>query len=447
MELLAQIPLIGGFLKFLVPFLGVLTVVVFVHEFGHYIVGRWCGIRAEVFSVGFGKPLLKWTDRWGTCWQIAVLPLGGFVKFVGDMDPASAGRIDADQLSPGENKVAFHNAGLLRRVLTVAAGPVANFLLSVAIFAGILLWAGQSSDEPIVGSIGAEASADVGFEAGDRVLSIADQTVVNFGDIIVYLAKTDGAPQNASIVRNGETRDIVVRYHSSPVISAIDAGMPAAVAGMLAGDIFLSIDGEAIHSYRDLQLITAAKTHGAEITVDVDRGGEQLTFSFVPALVERSHPETNEKVLLPTMGIKGSVLAGIEPERVAVPIHRALSGGFSETWKIISGTMGYLHDMAFKGADTSQLGGPIRIAEISGNAAEQGSSSLIYLIAVLSTSIGLINLFPIPILDGGHLMFYAIEFIRGRPVGETAMKVGTMIGLSLVLLLMVFATYNDLVRL
>ena len=155
-----------------------ISVLVAVHEFGHYIVGRWCGIKADVFSIGFGKPLLKWTDRRGTRWQVAVLPLGGFVKFVGDMDPASAGRTDDEGLSVEERKVAFHNAGLLSRSLAVAAGPFANFVLSVLIFAGLLLSMGQAKNHPIIGSIGIEAVEDVGLLPGDRVLSIAEQEVV-----------------------------------------------------------------------------------------------------------------------------------------------------------------------------------------------------------------------------------------------------------------------------
>ena len=447
MELLAQIPLIGGTLAVVVTFLAVLSIVVFVHEFGHYIVGRWCGIQAQVFSVGFGKPLLKWTDRRGTQWQIAMLPLGGFVKFVGDMDPASAGRVDEATLSADELKGAFHNAGLIARSLTVVAGPVANFLLSVVIFAGILIWAGQSSNDPVVASIGADAAEGVGFEPGDRVLSIAGEKIEHFADIINFLARTNGDPQSAMVERDGDVREISVRYISVPRISQISPGMPADQAGLLVGDVFLTIDGESVSSYRELQLISAAKPHGAEMAVEIDRDGSRLTFRFLPELVERADPLTGEIMLLPTMGVSGPVLAGIEPGSESVPIHRAVMGGATETWKIISGTMNYIGDMMFKGADTSQLGGPIRIAEISGSAAEQGFSSLVWLIAVLSTSIGLINLFPIPILDGGHLMFYAVEFIRGRPVGETSMRVGTMIGLSLVLLLMVFATYNDLVRL
>ena len=447
MELLAQIPLIGGALKIAVPFLIVLSVIVFIHEFGHYIVGRWCGIRAEVFSIGFGKRLFGWTDRRGTHWQVAALPLGGYVKFVGDMDPASAGRIDDEELSAEVRSSAFHNAGLLARTLTVAAGPFANFLLSVLLFAGTILWMGQASNEPVIGSIGVEAVEDVGLEAGDRVLSIAGEEVTSFGDIIVILQRTNGVAQTATVERGGEVREIMVRYHMSPRITTVTPGMPAARAGMQGGDVILTIDGEPVDSFGELQLITAAKAHGTEMVVETDRGGKRLVFSFVPDLQERPHPVTGENTLLPTMGISGSTLAGIQPDREPAEIGSALSGGVTATWRIVSGTMIYLGDMLFRGADTSQLGGPIFIAKASADVAEQGFSSLIQWIALLSTSIGLINLFPIPILDGGHLMFYAAELVRGRPVGEAWMKVGTMIGLSLVLLLMVFATYNDLLRL
>jgi regulator of sigma E protease len=303
------------------------------------------------------------------------------------------------------------------------------------------------SDEPVIGSFGTEAVEDVGFEVGDRVLSISGQEIADFSDIIDIMARTNGEPQSAVVERGGDVRQITVRYHRVPRVLEVTPGMPAARAGLMPGDVFLSIDGKPVQSYRELQLITAEKAHGAEIEVVVERGGERLVFRFVPDLVERTHPVTDERVVLPTMGIRGSAMGGFEPEREMVPIYRAVPIGVAETWRIISGTMIYIGDMVFKGADTSQLGGPIRIAEISGDAAKQGFSSIIWLIAVLSTSIGLINLFPIPILDGGHLMFYAVELVRGRPVGEAWMRVGTMIGLSLVLLLMVFATYNDLVRL
>ena len=447
MELIAEIPVVGTVLTVVVPFLIVLGIVVFVHEFGHYIIGRWCGIRAEVFSIGFGKRLWAWTDRHGTRWQVAALPLGGYVRFVGDMDPASAGREADDSLTPEERRAAFHNASLWRRTLTVAAGPVANFLLSIVIFAGIFLYTGQGSSEPVIGNVNEEAAEEVAFEPGDRVLSIEGEEIETFGQIVNTLARTNGEPQEVTVEREGEVREITVSYRRAPRIIEVVPGMPAARAGLLPGDVVLSMDGEPINSYRELQLVTADKPAGEPITLTVRRDDRELTLEIQPDMVEREHPVTGEIQPVPTLGVRGAALAGIEPEREPVPVVRALEGGVRETWRIISGTLIYIGDMIFQGADTSQLGGPIRIAEVSGDAAQQGLSSFVWLIAVLSTSIGLINLFPIPILDGGHLMFYAIEFLRGRPVGEAWMRIGTMIGLSLVILLMVFATYNDLVRL
>jgi len=447
MTLLADIPVIGGTLTVVVPFLIVLGIVVFVHEYGHYIIGRLCGIKAEVFSIGFGKPLWRWTDRRGTRWQVAVLPLGGYVRFLGDMDPASAGKADDSKLAPEERRAAFHNAGLLARTLTVTAGPAANFLLSILIFAGMLLWSGKGSDEPVIGSVNPQAAAEVGFEAGDRVISIDGQPAEEFVDIVNILSKTSGEPTPVTVERDGETMQITVRYRRAPRVLEVVPGMPAARVGIMPGDVITSVDGHPISSYRELQVVTADKPADAPLSITVQRKDEEKTFTLRPEMVEREHPVSGETTKVPTIGIRGAALAGIQPLRESMPIHQALIGGVGETWQIISGTLIYIGDMLFKGADTSQLGGPIRIAEVSGDAAQQGFSSFIWLISVLSTSIGLINLFPIPILDGGHLMFYLIEFLRGRPVGEAWMRVGTMIGLSLVILLMVFATYNDLLRL
>lgn len=447
MQLLADIPVLGTILTVVVPFLIVLGIVVFVHEFGHYIVGRWCGIRAEVFSVGFGKTLWSRVDRRGTRWQVAALPLGGYVRFVGDMDPASAGKADDADLTPGERREAFHNASLWRRTLTVAAGPAANFLLSVAIFAGLVLSSGQAVEEPVIGEVHREVAEQVGFEAGDRVLSIAGEEVGSFSDVIEKLGQVEGEPTAATVERGGDVREVTVTFRRAPRIVEVVPGMPAARVGLMPGDVILEMDGEPIQSWRELALAVAEKPTGEPIAMKVRRDGGTLDLQIEPEVVEREHPVSGEKQPIPTLGVRGDVLAGIQPQREAMPIHRALVRGTEETWRIISTTLIYVGDMIFQGADTSQLGGPIRIAEVSGDAAQQGFMSFIWLVSVLSTSIGLINLFPIPVLDGGHLMFYLVEFLRGRPVGEGAMRIGTMIGLSLVILLMVFATYNDLLRL
>ncbi len=447
MTLLADIPIIGGIITTVIPFLIVLGIVVFVHEYGHYIIGRLCGIKAAVFSIGFGKPLWGWTDRRGTHWQVAVLPLGGYVRFVGDMDPASAGKGDDSELGPEDRRSAFHNAGLLARTLTVTAGPAANFLLSILIFAGMLLYGGKGAEEPVIGKVNQEAAAAVAFQPGDRVISVDGEEIASFSELVNVLGTTNGEPTPVTVERDGEVTDLTVRYRRAPRVVEVVPGMPAARAGIMPGDVITSIGGEPIKSYRELQVVAARTPEGAPLEMTVLRDDAERTFEVHPEMIQREHPVTGEITRVPTLGIRGAAMAGIEPVREPMPLHQALLGGVSQTWGIISGTMIYVGDMLFQGADTSQLGGPIRIAEVSGDAAQQGFASFIWLVSVLSTSIGLINLFPIPVLDGGHLMFYLIEFLRGRPVGEAWMRVGTMIGLSLVILLMVFATYNDLLRL
>ena len=446
MDLLAQIPLIGDTLAIVVPFLIVLSVVVFVHEYGHYIVGRWCGIGAEVFSIGFGRRLFGWTDGRGTRWQVAALPLGGYVKFTGDMDPASAGRADETGMTEAERAASFHNAALWKRTLTVAAGPFANFLLSILLFAGLALAIGKPTDVPVIDEVTAEAPQDIGFRAGDRVISVAGERVESFGGILDALRRADMDRVPAVVERNGQRIEVDVAHVNPARIGAVSPGMGAARAGLIPGDVITAIDGEPVRSFYDVQLIATRLEHGEPVEVEIERNGEPMSFTFTPEVMERPHPVTGEEVPQPTLGVRASGGLGIAPPMEAVDPVEAVTGGVVQTWGIISGTVTFVGDMIFANADTSQLGGPIRIAEISGDKAEEGADSLIWLIAMLSTSIGLLNLFPIPVLDGGHLMFYAVEAVRGRPLGEQWLQFGNAIGLALVLSLMVFATYNDLAR-
>ncbi|MEM6421610.1 MAG: RIP metalloprotease RseP [Pseudomonadota bacterium] len=447
MEFISELPVIGVIVMTIIPFLIVLGVVVFVHEYGHYIVGRWCGIKAETFSIGFGPKLYGWRDKRGTEWQVAALPLGGFVKFVGDMDPASAGRIEDANLSQSERRQAFHNASLLSRTFTVAAGPVFNFALSFVLFFGLAFAIGQGSNRPVIGAIGEGAPETVAFEPGDRVLSMAGEPVETFVDIVAALQEANGETLEAVVERGEQTLTLSVAYAMSPVIDNVTPGMPASQTGMLPGDMIKALNGQPVTSFREIQLLIAELPLDTAVTVTIEREGEERDFSFVPDTVTRRHPVTQEQVPLPTLGIGASGTSGIQPSTDPIGPLDAATAAAASTWGIVSNTVTYLGDLVFAGADPSQLGGPIRIAQVSGERAQAGALELLHLIAFLSTSIGLLNLFPIPVLDGGHLMFYAVEWLRGRPVGETAMKYGTMLGLSLVLLLMVFATYNDILRL
>lgn len=442
MSYIADIPYVG----WVIPFLLVLGVVVFVHEYGHYIVGKWCGIKADVFSIGFGKELFHWVDKNGMRWRIALLPLGGYVKFRGDMNAASAG---ADQaaiasMSDEEKVGAFHLAPVWARALTVLAGPVANFILSIIVFTAIAMFQGKEVNEPLVGSISPTADAAIGLQAGDRVIAINGNFVKDFNELVSELDATDGRVVTALVNRGSGEEEITIRYSRPATIDAVLPGGAAADAGLNRGDVITAVDGEATPTFEALRGKIIA-SEGAPLVLDVTRGDEQLQMTLTPQMTD-AVDEDGEPIKRPMIGVQNRSFGGVEPLMEAADPIDSLIYGALRTWGIISATISFIYDMIFEGADASQLGGPIQIAKVSGQAAEQGLDSLFVMIALISTSIGLINLFPIPVLDGGHLVFYALEAVRGRPVKERWQEVGNGLGLSMILLLMVFATYNDLLR-
>ncbi|MEM6489413.1 MAG: RIP metalloprotease RseP, partial [Pseudomonadota bacterium] len=450
-------------LSYAVPFLILLGVVVFVHEYGHYIVGRWCGIGARVFSIGFGKPLYAWTDRRGTQWQVAALPLGGFVKFVGDMDPASAGKIkgpqdaadqaDADDddepvLSAEELKVAFHMAPLWKRAATVVAGPVFNFILSIVIFAGIALTSGQSTNVPLIGAVTDELPDTVPLRAGDRVIAVGGVEVDTYRLMVEEIYRADGAPTTVRLERDGEQIDVEIVYPLPTEVNFARPGDPASGAGIVVDDVITKINDLEVSSFQQIRLATRELTPGAPVDVTVLRDGEEMVFTFVPEMIPRMDPVTGERdVPQPTLGISFQGAGGLQPGRESVGPITAVWSGVQSTVNVVTVTVNFLGDIIFEDAPAEQIGGPIGIAQVAKQQAERGIGDLIVLVAFLSTSIGMLNLMPIPVLDGGHLMFFSAEAVRGRPVSERIQEYGTAIGLSLVLLLMVFATYNDIVRL
>lgn len=360
-----------------IPFLFVLTSIIFFHELGHFLVARWCGVKVDAFAIGFGREIFGFTDKKGTRWKFAWIPLGGYVKFADDENVSStpAGH-DAARNDTADDEGNFHNKPLYQRAAVVAAGPIANFILAIVIFAGIF--------------------------------------------------STIGRPSTVAQV------------------DQITAGSAAETAGFVVGDIVRSVDGSEIDTFSDLQRIVSTSAD-VELVVVVDRGGEQITLKATPQLKEIKDSLGNT-LRIGLLGISRKNEPGAtKMETVAVPT--AVWLGVKETWFVVDRTVNFFGGLIKGTENVDQLGGPIRIAQVSGQLASISVVALVNLAAILSVSIGFLNLLPIPVLDGGHLVYYAIEAIRGRPLSERVMQMGFRFGLAAVLMLMIFATWNDLLRL
>ncbi len=364
----------GSALGIVLPFLFVLTIVVFFHELGHFWVARRCGVKVEVFSIGFGPELFGWTDRQGTRWRVAAVPLGGYVRFFGDADAASTPEFETAQaMDEEERKVSFFHKTVGQRAAIVAAGPIANFILAIVIFA------------------------------------------------LTFM--------------------IVGRMVTSARIETVNPASAAERAGFKPGDLVVGVNGKDIESFTDLQRIVSISP-GQVLNFTVDRGGSRVELSGTPDQREfKDRFGGTHRVGM--LGLTRSSAPGDVTTRRYDPV-TAVSMGVKETWFVIERTMSYLVGVVRGRESADQLGGPIRIAQVSGEAAQAGIPALFLLAAVLSVSIGLLNLFPVPMLDGGHLLFYALEAVRGRPLSERAQEYSFRFGLALVLMLMVFATWNDI---
>jgi regulator of sigma E protease len=366
-----------GLVGYIVPFLFVLTIVVFFHELGHFLVARWAGVKVLTFSLGFGPELFGFNDRHGTRWKVSAIPLGGYVKFFGDDSEASTPSSDAlAAMTEEERAGSFHHKKVGPRAAIVAAGPIANFILAIVIFTCLFTFFGKPS--------------------------------------------------------------------TTARVDKIEANSAAAAAGFQVGDIVTDIDGTAIGAFSDMQRIVSVHA-GDQLTFTVKRGDATVQLRGTPELREVKDPFGNAH-RQGVLGITRATAPGdVVTERVDPAT--ALWLGVKETWFVIDRTLAYIGGV-FTGREAAdQVGGPLRIAQISGQVATIGVAALIHLAAVLSISIGLLNLFPVPLLDGGHLLFYAVEAVRGRPLSDRAQEMGFRIGLGLVLMLMVFATYNDILHL
>ena len=367
-----------GLIGYIIPFLFVLTIVVFFHELGHFLVARWAGVKVLTFSLGFGPELAGFNDRHGTRWKISAIPLGGYVKFFGDESEAStpASSETLASMTAEERAGSFHHKKVGPRAAIVAAGPIANFILAIVIFTCLFTFFGKPS--------------------------------------------------------------------TTARVDKIEANSAASKAGFQVGDIVTAIDGKTIGSFSDMQRIVGVRA-GDTLNFTIKRGDSTLDLKGTPELREVKDSFGNAH-RLGVLGITRATAPGdVVTERVDPAT--ALWLGVKETWFVVDRTLAYIGGV-FTGREAAdQVGGPLRIAQISGQVATIGLTALIHLAAVLSISIGLLNLFPVPLLDGGHLLFYAVEAVRGRPLSERAQEMGFRIGLGLVLMLMVFATYNDILHL
>lgn len=436
------IPQFGSFAFTLLAFVAALSIIVAIHEYGHYIVGRWSGIHAEVFSIGFGPVLVSRTDRRGTRWQIAALPFGGYVKFLGDSDAAS-GRDGAaiDALDVNERRRSMHGAPLWARSATVAAGPIFNFIFSILIFGLVLAFTGRTVDEPLVGAQAPLPPGVQQLEAGDRILALEGQEVTTFTEIFEIAEELPPQPTvTYTVERDGDVIETEAAFPLIPLVQSVAPQSAAIAAGLEEGDVIRAVDGAEIFAFRQLREAVAA-AGGTPLTLTVWRDGETMEVTLSPRRTDLPLPEGGFETRW-LIGITGGL--SFEPVRERVGPLAALGYGAEQTLFVVQSSLSGLWHMITGAISSCNLQGPIGIAETSGAAASQGIDNFIWFVAVLSTAVGLLNLFPIPVLDGGHLVFHAYEAVAGKPPSDKALRVFMTVGLTLLLSLMLFALTNDI---
>ena len=440
MDLTQILPALGGTAWTLIFFVIALSVIVAIHEYGHYIVGRWSGIHTEVFSLGFGPVLFSRTDKHGTVWQVAALPFGGFCKFLGDANAASVG--SDGTVSEADIRRTMAGAPLWARSATVAAGPIFNFILAIAVFAGYLIWNGEDrtpltfGDAPDLPSLYTSE-----LQRGDEVLFIGG---INMNDNDPTTGSIDDIPitptVDYTIRRDGEDMIVSGPFPILPLVSGIAPRSAADDAGVRIGDFITAVDGEPIIAFREL---VAAKDAAGEnpLELTIVRGGETLMLTMTARRVDLPLPEGGfEQRFL--FGINGGLF--FEPERDPVGLWMAVKSGTQQLWWRITTSLSGLWHLMTGAISSCNLSGPVGIAQTSGSLAQQGTGSFILFIGILSAAVGLLNLFPIPVLDGGHLVFHAYEAVTRRKPTEFALRVLMSSGLAIIGILMVFALMNDL---
>ncbi|MCC1480152.1 RIP metalloprotease RseP [Roseibaca sp. Y0-43] len=442
MDALGLLPDFGSFFATIAAFVVVLSIIVAVHEYGHYIVGRWSGIHADVFSVGFGPVLASRTDKRGTVWQFAAIPLGGYVKFAGDSGATSAKDDDAmSGLSDAERRRTMHGAPLWARAATVAAGPVFNFIFAFVVFAGLLVYEGIAVDEPVVGEITELPAAPFGLQQGDRILSVGGIETETLSD---FLRASEELPAQAvldyTVLRDGQQLQVTGPHPMPPLAGSVAMKSAARDAQMQPGDVITAIDGTEIATFAELREKVAA-SDGAALDLTVWRGGEELALTLVPRRTDLPLPEGGFE----TRYLIGLTSGAVFEYGTRTPgVLETASLAATQLWTITRTSVEGLYYMIVGQISTCNLSSPIGIAEASVAKASDGAVEFIWFLGVISVAIGFLNLFPIPPLDGGHLMFHAYEAVARRPASDQVVRVLMALGMALVLTLFLFALFNDL---
>jgi regulator of sigma E protease len=441
-------------------FLLVLTVVVFIHELGHFLVARWCGVTVKAFSIGFGPEIFGFYDKHGTRWRFAWIPLGGYVKFVDDENAASKPSPEAlKRMTPAEREGSFHAKPVSQRAAVVSAGPIANFLLSIALFAAINYFVGVRVTPATIGTVVADSpAARAGFLPGDRVISI-DGAEVDSGDDVQSKIEFSGGREMAVVVERNKQNiplsvtptveelrdqfgrslkhsDIGIRATAPARIGELQKGLPAEQSGLKAGDLITAINDTPVVGFEDIPKLLKVATGPVKVTVD--REGKTFSFDVVPVM-KPAKDEAGNAITRPMIGVQRAT-----PEAKPVSLVKAFSLGVKETYQTITSSLMGIKAIWSGRQSAEQMGGPLMMAEVTGKVAELGLEPLLRWLAFISANIGFLNLLPIPVLDGGHLLFYAYEAIFRKPLNERFQMAGFQVGLALLAMLMAFVFYNDI---
>ena len=449
-------------LEYVIPFVIALGVLIFVHELGHYLVARWCGVKVLRFSVGFGQPLLKWSvGRDRTEWVLAAFPLGGYVRMLDERE----GEVPAQDLPRS-----FNRQSVWRRFAIVSAGPLANFLLAIVLYWG-LFSTGMEELRPRVTLTQAESSIamEAGIREGDTVLSIDGAEVRGWSDlrwlmlqavldrrqadVVVRAADAGETPLRldfSSVTIDDSGDDLIARIGLRPwrpaippVVGQVLDGSAAARAGVQSGDRFVEIDGQRIDSWLEL-VETVSEQAGRALPAVVERGGVRVELAVVPDAT------TVDGRSVGRIGVSAADMPGLRDQIFTVVSYGPVEGlvrAVAKTWDTSVLTLKMIGRMLIGEVSWKNLSGPVTIADYAGQTAKLGLAHYLGFMALISISLGVLNLLPIPVLDGGHLLYYVVEIVKGSPVSERTMQLGQQVGLVMLAMLMVFAFYNDIMRL